>query len=194
MIMLTSIIVKLQRVGGKLFTKHLFVTNATIGLIITGAGDAIQQSIEHRLVEKKPFDKQRIVAMSTSGIVLGALGHYWYGMLDRRFPGTKAVSVIKKLLSEMALSPPFALVMFQGVGLLEGRSQRQCFEDYKENIFTVLMFDYSFFLPFQTLNFIFLPPRFRVGYVGTLTLIYDIFMSYIIHKEDTMGHRHVTAG
>jgi protein Mpv17 len=35
----------------------------------------------------------------------------------------------------------------------------------------------------QAINFLFLPPQFRVLYVGAVTLFWDSFLSYIKHER-----------
>lgn len=71
--------------------------------------------------------------MATGGLVFGAVCHHWYAFLDRKFPGTSKAIMTRKLASEAAAGPPFALLVFMVVGKLEGKSPERCWSDFKEN-------------------------------------------------------------
>lgn len=179
-----SIFNNLKKTIDRLFTRHLLLTNTAIAVGFMGAGDAIQQILEKKLGDEKPFDKKRTRNMMGGGLVFGPLGHVWYSFLDRRFPGAKTLTVAKKLGCEMAIGPPLILVIFLSVGLLEGKEPMKSFNEFKDNIITICFAEWAVYIPLQALNFYFLPPRFRVLYVSGITLLYDVFLSYIIHKED----------
>ena len=50
---------KLRNITSTLFTKHLFLTNTTTGILFIGAGDVIQQSIERKLFKGKKYEIKR---------------------------------------------------------------------------------------------------------------------------------------
>ncbi|XP_023232633.1 mpv17-like protein 2 [Centruroides sculpturatus] len=133
----------LKRTVNKLFTRHLLLTNTAIAVGFMGAGDAIQQVLEKKLGEEKPFDKTRTRNMMGGGLVFGPLGHLWYSFLDRRFPGAKTSTVAKKLGCEMAIGPPLILVIFLSVGLLEGKPPKKSFNEFKDNIITICFVSFN---------------------------------------------------
>lgn len=72
--------------------------------------------------------------MGLAGVYFGALGHYWYKFLDGKFPGPKRINILKKLLCEMAIGPPFAATAFVFVGRLENKKYQQIWTDLKNNM------------------------------------------------------------
>lgn len=84
--------------------------------------------------------------MLIAGTYFGYAGHLWYTFLDRKFPGIKSKAVYKKLLSEMAIGPPFAATIFFIVGKLEGKPLKNSWNDLKSNfVYLCLVSDYFAF-------------------------------------------------
>ncbi|KFM57275.1 Mpv17-like protein 2, partial [Stegodyphus mimosarum] len=129
---------RVKYVSDYFFKKHLLLTNTGIGVMFLGAGDAIQQNIEKKLYHGKVYDTRRTGNMMFAGSAFGILGHYWYKFLDFKFPGASAKAVGKKILSEMAIGPPLFLGFFISIGLLEGKSVVQSFQQFKKNFFLIL--------------------------------------------------------
>lgn len=77
--------------------------------------------------------------MMIAGSVFGILGHVWYTFLDKRFPGTTVKIVLKKLLMEMAIGPPFMCGFFLGIGYLENKPAKESIQDFKKNFLTILI-------------------------------------------------------
>ena len=71
--------------------------------------------------------------MMCAGVYFGLFGHVWYSFLDRRFPGRKSGSVVKKLLSEMAMGPPLVSGVFFVIGKLKGMTIEKSWHDLKAN-------------------------------------------------------------
>ena len=47
---------------------------------------------------------------------------------------------------------------------------------------SLLQFDWGIWPPTQYINFVYIPPAFRVLYVNFVTVIWDIFLSWVKHK------------
>lgn len=75
--------------------------------------------------------------MMIAGSAFGVLGHLWYTFLDKRFPGQAVKIVLKKLLCEMAIGPPFMCGFFLGIGYLEGKEAKDSFQEFKKNLLIV---------------------------------------------------------
>ncbi|UYV79490.1 MPV17L2 [Cordylochernes scorpioides] len=178
---------KLRHVVNKMFTKHLLVTNTAIGCLSMTAGDVAQQFLEKKIIQEKDYDPKRTRNMAAGGLCFGYLGHLWYKMLDRKFPGANTGSVVRKLGAEMALGPPLVLGTFITVGYFKDQTLRQSFQDFKDNLVMVLAMDWAFYVPMQTLNFYLVPPSYRLLYVSVINLAYDMFLSYVINKFLTCG-------
>ena len=48
--------------------------------------------------------------------------YYWYLWLDARYVGQAAVTIVKKImLDQFVMSPPFYIIFFSLMSLMEGR-------------------------------------------------------------------------
>lgn len=164
------------------FGKYLLVTNTLSSGILMGLGDYCQQRIEiyQATTEKKPFDVTRSVNMSTVGLGHGVFHHFFYGWIDRTFPGTSLRNVVRKIfLDQLIASPACMYIFFIGMAIMERRGYDSGWQEIKNKFLFCYMVDWIVWPPNQFINFYFLPPKYRVIYINTLTMIYDIFLSYI---------------
>lgn len=196
----------LRSLARKAFSpKYLFWTNTGLGIAYLTAADTIQQTViepffqtkkpqtiassekdvtAHQAIQLESLDLERSRAMLVGGTVVGSLGHAWYTFLDKKFPGRSRSMIVKKLACEVAAGPPFGVIIFTTVGVVEGKSIKECLEGFKNNIFLFCLADWGFYVPLQFLNFYFLPPKYRFLFVSGISLIYDIFLSFILHRDD----------
>ena len=55
-------------------------------------------------------------------LVLPVILYYWYRWLDARFVGQATVTIVKKImLDQFVMSPPFYVIFFSLMSLMEGR-------------------------------------------------------------------------
>lgn len=192
----------------KLFGKYLLVTNTvSCGLMMAGA-DMIQQRREHwnkgnenlssrtRVMAASPDDVQREEEfnntatyihnymrtrnMTAVGLLQGPFHHWFYMMLDKMFPGKNALTVVKKMcLDQMIASPACLGIFFVGLGVLEHRKIEEIYKELKAKLYDTWKVDCCFWPPAQCVNFLFVPLRYRVLYTNFMTMIYDIFLSYM---------------
>ncbi|XP_054166051.1 mpv17-like protein 2 [Oppia nitens] len=171
---------------GKLFSpNYLLATNAVSGTVFLLVGDAVQQTLERRVLrtaKTTDFDKQRFVAMSFGGLYFGIFGHFWYLFLDRRFPPAIRHSLRNKLLCEAAVGPPFAATLFYLVGTVEQKSPRHVTDQLRSSLPLLCAADWLVFIPVQFLNFRYFAPKFRFVFVAVISLFYDTFLSFILHQ------------
>lgn len=176
----------------KVFSKYLIVTNTLTAGCLLGAGDLITQNIEQRYMERRKggttgvqIDWRRTGRMFCIGITLGPLTHLWYTVvIERLVKGTGNKMVLKKILADQFVAGPvFCSAFFFGMGLLEGRGPRGAVEEVKENFLPVYLVDWCFWPPAQYINFRFVPVAYRVVYVCSLTLCWNVFLSYMKHRH-----------
>lgn len=55
----------------------------------------------------------------------------------------------------------------------------------------LLQMDWCVWPPTQMINFFFVPNHYQVVYVNTVTMLYNVFLSYIKHTETNTTQRHV---
>ena len=68
------------------------------------------------------------------------------------------------------------------MGYLEGMNGKQILQDMKEKGLTLLKAEWIIWPPTQMINFFFLPTRFRVLYVNTVSLGLDVYYSYVMFR------------
>lgn len=178
----------------------LLYTNTATGMVFFGAGDlVVQKFIDKRKLseidtkrvgtcESVIFCKSFLFCLPFPGIscvagsFMGYFGHFWYGYLDKSFPGRSSSAVIRKLLFEMVIGPPFAASMFLLVGTLEGKSLSKIWADTKDSLVYLVLADWGFYIPMQYFNFHYLKARYRVLYVALISIVYDSALVYLLHK------------
>ncbi|KAG1649565.1 Mpv17-like protein 2 [Nymphon striatum] len=121
-------------------------------------------------------------SMALAGTALGAFGHGWYMLLERRLPGTQFKTIVKKLAAELAMGIPLGTGFIMSISLMEGLSVNKSLQEVKEKFPIMYLVECALWPPIQFVNFYFLHPRYRVLYVSFVMLFWDIFLSYIIHK------------
>ena len=89
--------------------RYLLTTNTVVGTLGIVGADPIKQYASHYVytnpfektkeVESQAFvfDNKRAFGMASGGLIFGVAGHYWYQLLDRKFPGRSLTVVSKKL-------------------------------------------------------------------------------------------------
>jgi len=171
----------------KPFSKsNLLVTNTVSGGGLLVVGDWLQQLREREASERRiAHDWARSGRMFVVGLSQGPPHHYWYLALDRILPGRGGKQVCLKILADQLFAAPFFAISFIYVAsLLEGAGLSQCWQEFKEKFPTIYLFDWLIWPPSQAINFLFIPSQYRVLYVNLVTVIWDVFLSYMKHKPD----------
>ncbi|KAK8399938.1 hypothetical protein O3P69_002970 [Scylla paramamosain] len=85
-----------RRVIKYAFDKHLFATNVTISLTLSGIGDILQQ--HHNIIQQQQhsWDRARTRHMTCTGVTVGALCHHWYVLSGPPPAGTLTGSSVKE--------------------------------------------------------------------------------------------------
>ena len=106
------------------------LTKALTSLTGFTVGDVLAQSFIEQ--NDKPYDLMRTVRMGSFGFLLhGTTGHYFYGFLDGKLPGTAPVTVATKVFIDQTMwNPIFGCMFFGYLNLCEGKT----FEDYKNKL------------------------------------------------------------
>ncbi|XP_043786263.1 mpv17-like protein 2 [Apis laboriosa] len=191
----------------KLFGKYLLVTNTVSCGLMMAIADIIQQRNEYLKkykylpngtyvmaaspdIEQKfhnlkisdiyMHDYVRTKNMMIVGLFQGPFHHWFYMILEKVLPGKNAVSVIKKTCLDQIIASPICLgIFFIGLGFLEHHNMKEIHEEMKVKLYDTWKVDCCFWPPTQCVNFFFIPLRYRVLYTNFMTMIYDIFLSYM---------------
>lgn len=179
-----------------LFKRHLLMTNTVSSGILMSMGDALSQRIEQNQsakdkdkvnakgVEKvySQIDWSRNAKMFAVGAVQGPLHQNFYGWLDKKYSGiTVKTTTIKILYDQFVMAPVCLVQFFYMAGWLYGKTNAECWQELKSKFFTVYAIDWTVWPAAQFINFYCLPPKYRVIYVNFVTMLWDVFLSYIKH-------------
>jgi protein Mpv17 len=158
------------------------LTKALTSLVGFTSGDVLAQSF----IEEggKPYDVMRTIRMGSFGFLLhGTTGHYFYGMLDGKLPGTKPITVATKVAIDQTIwNPIFGLMFFGYLNAMEGKSFDQYTEKIKVDLKTAVMGSWAVWVPAHTINFAFVPPSQRLLYINTIQIGYNVFLSFLGNK------------
>ncbi|XP_033216918.1 mpv17-like protein 2 [Belonocnema kinseyi] len=196
----------------KLFGKYLLITNtASCGLMMAVAdvihqqGELFRQnrstkvvSISTNVLEQENGEDKKVTLscgsehdftrtrnMLTVGLLQGPFHHYFYKFLEKSLPGTKALSVLKKTFADQMLSSPTCIaIFFFGHGFLERRNLKEINEEVQHKFLHTWKVDWCFFPPAQMVNFLYVPVQYRVLYINMMTMLFDIFLSYVKYEAE----------
>ncbi|KAL5284625.1 MPV17L2 family protein [Megaselia abdita] len=169
----------------KFFGKYLLLTNTVSSGLLMIAGDVICQEIEFRRGElKERYDVKRIWQMFLVGSLQGPMHHYFYGWLARMMPQATVKNAMKKILwDQFIMSPACILMFFYPACLLEKKPFSEATQEIKDKFLTVYVTDWCVWPAAQFINFYYLPAKYNVIFVNFCTMLYNVFLSHIKHKD-----------
>ncbi|XP_061512168.1 mpv17-like protein isoform X2 [Anopheles gambiae] len=127
-----------------------------------------------------PERKSRNVSASAAGILKHRL--HMYKWLDKTFPGTAKRIIVKKLLlDQFILTPPLLVIFFTGMSLMERQSSIT--EECRQKFLPTFARSCLFWMPAQTLNFVLVPPKFRVVYVGSCAFAWVNILCWVKRQK-----------
>uniref|UniRef100_A0A8D0C2M5 Mpv17-like protein 2 n=1 Tax=Salvator merianae TaxID=96440 RepID=A0A8D0C2M5_SALMN len=166
--------------------RNLIITNTVSSGFLMGAADVIQQSLERRRKKTHQWDTDRIAHMFITGCFMGPPLHYWYLWVDRITPkkGSQRIkTVITKVALDQTFAPAFGCWYFVVMGLLQGHTLSYSLNEFKEKFWDYYLAELTLWPTAQMINFLFLPPHYRVLFVNVVTLGWNVYLSYIKHKN-----------
>lgn len=166
----------------KLLDAQPLLTKCLTSLTGFTAGDVLAQSF----IESgdKPYDIMRTIRMGSFGLLFhGSTGHYFYGFLDSKLPGTKPVTVASKVFIDQTIwNPIFNICFFGYLTACEGKSFTDYTKKLEADLKTAVMGSWAVWVPAHTINFAFIPPSQRLLYINTIQIGYNIFLSFLGNK------------
>lgn len=165
---------------------YLIITNTVTCGFLLGAGDVIQQSLERRQKPTRHWEKDRTVHMFITGCSMGPLLHFWYSWIDKIVPGKglqRVKIVVMKVTIDQLFAPFFGTWYFLFMGMLQGHTLAANWKEFKAKFWDYYLAELSVWPACQLINFLFLPPIYRVLFVNTVTLGWNIYLSYLKHRD-----------
>lgn len=165
-------------------SKYLLLTNVSISIGFSGLGDYIEQMIEIFSENKTEWNKDRTMKLAITGIPVGIVCHYFYILVDKKLTETTFKVICKKiLLSQMICSPICIILFYSTIGYLNEWSNQQIIDNTINKGSKVYMAEWVIWPPALIYSFYYLTTRHRVLYDNVISLGFNVFNSYIVHKE-----------
>lgn len=164
--------------------ENLIYTNVTLSAGLSGMGDIIEQQLEKITGTIKQYHLKRTINMSISGVALGAVAHLWYKYLDRKIKGNNLRTVFKKVVVDQAIGSPLGIsVFFVTMAVLEESSVEELIDEFRHKAAKLYAAEMIVWPPAQFINFYFLPGKYRVLYDNLVSLLTDIYFSFVKHSD-----------
>ncbi|KAL7463417.1 hypothetical protein ACHAXS_003787 [Conticribra weissflogii] len=159
------------------------LTKALTSLTGFTIGDILAQNFVND--DGKPYDPMRTLRLGSFGFLIhGTTGHYFYGFLDSKLPGTKPTTVATKVLIDQTMwNPIFGLMFFGYLNVTEGKSLDDYKNKIKADLKTAVMGSWAVWVPAHTINFAFVPPSQRLLYINSIQIGYNVFLSFLGNKK-----------
>ncbi|KAG6580864.1 protein sym-1-like [Cucurbita moschata] len=158
----------------------VLVKSVTSG-ILNALGDLICQLV---FEEAPTADLRRTFRFSLLGLALvGPALHFWYLYLSQlvTLPGASG-AFLSLLLDQFIFTPVFLGVFLAGLVTLEGRPS--CIvPKLQQEWFSSVVANWKLWIPFQFLNFRFVPQQFQVLAANVIALAWNVILSFKAHRE-----------
>lgn len=164
-----------------LLAKYPVSIKALTSAFLTLIGDVICQLV----IDQVPcLDLKRTFLFTLLGLVLvGPTLHFWYLYLSKlvKLPGASG-AFLRLLLDQFLFSPIFIGVFLSALMTLEGRPS-QVVPKLQQEWFSAVLANWQLWIPFQFLNFRFVPQQFQVLAANVIALVWNVILSFKAHKE-----------
>lgn len=145
------------------------------------AGDLVAQlySKQSRHAGGESIAWDRSARMGTFGLFFyGPYQHWWYGLLNRRWPLRTASHFLTKVtLNQVALGPVVTTVVFTWNLLLQQRSS-EIPEKLRHDLVPTMVNGWKFWVPAASINFWVIPVQSQVLYMSVCGLLWTAYLSY----------------
>ena len=141
--------------------------------------------LTQQLVEKKGLhhDGRRSLRMCMMGFIIGPIQRTWFLTLERIFPPTSKIQIVKKLIVDQTVYGPFIVFFFYTLSAtLAGKEYREIKlllqQRYVKTIFTA----YKVWPFVQAVNFSLVPLQYRANFVQLVSLCWNMYLSWMSNK------------
>lgn len=167
----------------KLLEAQPLLTKALTSLTGFTLGDILAQNFVE--ASDQPYDIMRTLRLGSFGFLIhGTTGHYFYGFLDAKLPGTAPLTVVTKVAIDQTIwNPIFGLMFFGYLNFAEGKSWTDYTNKLQQDLKTAVMGSWAVWVPAHTVNFAFIPPAQRLLYINTIQIGYNVFLSFLGNKK-----------
>uniref|UniRef100_A0A7S2XWX9 Peroxisomal membrane protein MPV17 n=1 Tax=Fibrocapsa japonica TaxID=94617 RepID=A0A7S2XWX9_9STRA len=153
-------------------------TKALTSLVGFSLGDILAQKF---LSAGEPFDFLRMARLASFGLLFhGPVGHYFYGFLDTKIPGT-ALSVVasKVAIDQIIWNPIFGTFFLGYMGFAEGKNAGEVGQKIKNDLVKAVTGSWTVWPIAHAINFRFIPTSQRLLYINSIQVFYNCFLSFL---------------
>lgn len=156
-------------------------TKAFTSLVGWALGDYLAQVF----ISGGPFDMKRFLTLSAFGFIYhGPSGHYFYDWLDSKIEGTDFKSVMLKVgIDQLLWCPIFMSVFFAYLGLVNGDGLAAIGDKIKNDLLSACQGSWKVWPVVHMINFRFVPNKFRLLYINSVQIAFNMFLSIIGTKK-----------
>ncbi|CAA7059110.1 unnamed protein product [Microthlaspi erraticum] len=164
-----------------LLSNYPVLTKSVTSALLTLIGDLICQLTINKT---SSLDKKRTLTFTILGLgLVGPALHFWYLYLSKVVTASGlSGAVLRLLLDQFLFAPVFVGVFLSAVVTLEGKPSNVIPKLKQEWIGAVLA-NWQLWIPFQFLNFRFVPQNFQVLASNVVALAWNVILSFKAHKE-----------
>ncbi|KAL4436140.1 hypothetical protein ABPG77_005588 [Micractinium sp. CCAP 211/92] len=162
-----------------LLEKQPLLTKALTAALLNGLGDAIAQS----QFEKGGFNWKRFAIFTGLGlVVIGPALHFWYGSLGSIVKATGNTGAIMRLsLDQLCFAPVFISMIVSLIMVLEGAPVESVAPRLRRDLPDMVRSNWLLWVPFQFVNFRFVPPQLQVLASNACALLWNTYISWKSH-------------
>ncbi|MED6204771.1 hypothetical protein PIB30_012008 [Stylosanthes scabra] len=153
---------------------------AITSAILTLIGDLTCQLV---IDQAHSLDLKRTFIFTLLGFALvGPTLHFWYLYLSKliTIPGASG-ALLRLVIDQFLFSPTFIAVFLATLVTLE-RGPSQAIPKLKQEWFSSVVANWQLWIPFQFLNFRFVPQQFQVLAANVIALVWNVILSFKAHK------------
>ncbi|KAF9026044.1 hypothetical protein BDZ89DRAFT_1135071 [Hymenopellis radicata] len=173
------------RAYNALLIRRPFASQCATAAVLFGAGDVIaQQVIEGK---GKNHDSMRTLRLSFyGGAMFGPAITAWYIFLGRLTFKSPTRGVIYRVwLDQFVITPVIVGAFFASMATLEGKPF-EAKARIQEKYSPTLIRNWGVFIPTQLINFWIVPPQWRFGVVGVVSLFWNTYLSAVNASDSSV--------
>ncbi|KAJ0243889.1 Peroxisomal membrane 22 kDa [Hirschfeldia incana] len=164
-----------------LLSDYPVLTKSVTSALLTLIGDLICQLTINKT---SSLDKKRTLTFTILGLgLVGPALHFWYLYLSKVVTASGlSGAVLRLLLDQFVFAPVFVGVFLSAVVTLEGNPSN-VIPKLKQEWTGAVLANWQLWIPFQFLNFRFVPQNFQVLASNVVALAWNVILSFKAHKE-----------